>query len=690
MRRWVAMGVMAGALAVRAQVFPFGVDRTMELALRAGERAEAPAGRFDGRLLDAAGAPVRGVTVHLFSGHTAERQILGPSIASATVDDEGRFSIEPPAVPPADSGYWVVVHGANGEPLQGWSHINQNRNLGDVRLETGAAFSGRLITPEGAPLASTELKIMLVLDHPSCPHAVELRSLLTDAEGAFSAAGLASTRYRLVRVAADYVVREEIAVAGDFNHFEIRAGATSTLEGEVTDADGRPLAGVKVELGEGLKETVTDAAGVYRFTGLEKQVYSVTVHHPRLVSPRGPRMVLSIGEGVVARRNFRLVPPASIRIKAVPVGAEPLPEGKVRLQVRTKCNDGRDYSTDELREVEFRNGVGLIENVIPAVTDLSVPYDQRGDFSRRVNEIRPGQEVPLELPMVRTAPLRVRVVDATGRPLDGVQVTVAIERPPAGALQALTRVVGSLTAASDRGECRFADVPAGTLHLRTRSPDYPPVRLKVAFDARAPREVTLEVADPVPLSGEVVDEDGRPVAGAVVMVSQGNPPGEPADDAGFWAGRDDYHRAVRTDEAGRFTLREVTGRHALVRVNANGYELYRTVLDRIETGTSPFRVRLARGAGVSGTVLAADEKPMAGVQVAVSGPGGGAADTVTRTAVTDAGGRFVIQGLLPGIHTLWLSAGPGRPAFYRMDDVPAGSEEMLIILGEPPAAAEGQ
>jgi protocatechuate 3,4-dioxygenase beta subunit len=153
------------------------------------------------------------------------------------------------------------------------------------------------------------------------------------------------------------------------------------------------------------------------------------------------------------------------------------------------------------------------------------------------------------------------------------------------------------------------------------------------------------------ISGVVVDQDGRPVEGALVKLQGGL--------NGDW----DFFSATgqtTTDEAGRFELWITKGRGRWLNVTKHRYgtSFFWDYLEKGDMGT----IVLARGGSIKGRVLDRDGTGLANCEVSVRRYPCGLIDKV----FTDSEGDYILRGV------------PGDPSlieFYRMKNGPTDAEE---------------
>lgn len=179
--------------------------------------------------------------------------------------------------------------------------------------------------------------------------------------------------------------------------------------------------------------------------------------------------------------------------------------------------------------------------------------------------------------------------------------------------------------ADDRGFARFADVALGSHRVRSRHGGSVDVDVANA----GPSEVELRIPDGTDVRGTVVDQRGRPVTGAILVLGTGDA---------------DALEVGRSDGNGAFFLRSlsVEGRIAAF---ADGFSGSRAVsVDEFQKGAVELRLGDAAGV-VTGRVLGADGRPLAGAWVAHGYVSIERAETVMRVELTGPSGEFRLQGV---------------------------------------------
>ena len=182
----------------------------------------------------------------------------------------------------------------------------------------------------------------------------------------------------------------------------------------------------------------------------------------------------------------------------------------------------------------------------------------------------------------------------------------------------------------------------------------------------------------VELRGRVVAGDGTPVADAGVFLAEsGTLASTLVRMHVVLEAAQDEHAWVRTDGAGLFSVRVHPAAHDLS-VRKEGYAR-RTLRDQ-EAGGAPLQVLLDPAATVSGRIVRADGRGVAGAQVTTTSE---LRRDPREPAESDADGVFVVGDLNPGLYSLFVQH-PGLGTLgTRMVEAPARD----VVFTLPPAGA---
>lgn len=214
----------------------------------AGEPVEVvlkPAARISGRVVDPAGAPQEGARlVAWLSGESPERpESLRPCLRGAgfaSADAEGRFTLEP--LPP---GWWNVRASAAGwlpaemerRQVRGGEHLEGV----EIVLGQGAAVTGRVLSPDGAPMAGAQVQ---VLGERSGPAAV------SGADGVYLLEGVAAGERTVEATHPEYEFAsrtlEVVATGENRLDLKLERDRRREIRGRVLGQGGAPVAGARV------------------------------------------------------------------------------------------------------------------------------------------------------------------------------------------------------------------------------------------------------------------------------------------------------------------------------------------------------------------------------------------------------------------------------------------------------------
>ncbi len=268
---------------------------------------------------------------------------------------------------------------------------------------------------------------------------------------------------------------------------------------------------------------------------------------------------------------------------------------------------------------------------------------------------RKGDQDLGDIVAVRSATLKGVVQDEHGRPVPSVKVSAAQGLFAFGD--------GNSTTTDDKGSFAIGKLRGGAWMLRTASDRFQPTVQDITLaneEQRADLVLVVRVGNAI--SGQVVDDLGRPVAGCKVGCKRREARG------GVDIERFADDEATTTDAGGFFTLSGITEAKATVRAFAPKYAS--AVARDVAAGTGDLLLRVERAADVSGTLVAADGSPIEGSSVwpvpgAASESGIGLHDLESmdfggrQSARTAADGTFQLKNVKPGPTTI-LAEGKGH------------------------------
>lgn len=448
------------------------------------------------------------------------------------------------------------------------------------------------------------------------------------------------------------------------------------LAGRVRGPDGAPVAGALVRIRAFARtdgtaagtarpqETTTGADGQFRFDAAAAEGNELFV----LAAGFAPARVRNAKPGALPRA-ISLEPGLSLS------GAVRRKDGRpaAKALVRWEGNDAESRWVETGEDGSFR------------LADLpkrrgTVVADGGEDGFAEAGGATPGSAEPLVLSLAPPAILEGRTLDAsTLKPVPRVRLEVA---SGSGRFTART---------GPDGRYRLRGLRPGGATVRAEEPRHVPwTRRSVPIEKGATRTLDVLLTRGATLSGRVVDEDGRPVAGAGVSLLSSSE--SPLDAAVRFRGE---ASRLRTRPDGSFTATRLPpGENQRLSVQHPEFERG-TVggISLVAGGTrSGVVVTIRRGVVLKGRVSDPDGNPIAGAEVSagrsfsVRSSSGGSLTRMRiemmeapRTVRSGGDGAFELRGLAPGGVSVTVKA-PGR-ATETVDPV-------LLVRGARPDPVE--
>jgi protocatechuate 3,4-dioxygenase beta subunit len=423
-----------------------------------------------------------------------------------------------------------------------------------------------------------------------------------------------------------------------------RPKGTLDISGVVTDAHG-PVAGASVvalahlppapgcdgdalgaqhearpEDEQPFAQATTDAAGAFVLSGLTAGDFALWASAGEQGALRSP---VAAGAAQVA---LALLPGLAFDGRVFDEQRKPLAGAHLKL---LRCGQARAFEADSDAAGAFR-----FERVPRGDYVLWATHEGFGP------EVRPAQERgPFHLKVMLERPLAL-----TGTVRRGAQAV-------AGAAVRLDGRPSLQTVSDASGAFSFGTLPPSTYTVvAEQGGDVAALEVELSWLQHGPLQLELQPC--ASLRGDVVDEQGAPVAGAAVR----------------WSGA-----SSQTDAAGAFALTGLSAGRGKLQVAAAGYVEAQVDDLTLRSGEAATQhVALKRAAALRGHVLDEQHRPVAGASVLAYPLN---SDPVSGT--TDASGAFALAGLPVGVADLTVT----HEAFAELlAEATAPAEDVVLVL----------
>lgn len=534
-----------------------------------------------------------------------------------------------------------------------------DRETIDFALLRGHAISGRVVGPDGAPVAGA----LVAAKGESFGRGGDRLSIAdtrSDGDGTFVLDGLSRELSHAVIVTSPAGSSRVVAVPpqrdGDVALGDVRLGAPLRLEGTVTQSDGTPVARASVALGpvresasRRAMDTVTDDLGRFRFHGVESGEFDLRIAargqpevHQRVVLRNAD--VLDVAVVLESLREVRV---RIVREDGSPVAGVPVRATDERRRASGATSD--------------RDGVAVVRASGRIDVEVVAWAMRRRDPS--ILAAPPAR--------VEADASDVTITMKSGDVWTGT-ITGPDARPVVGALVSFHSGGRDLEFCCADGSGRFQiTVPRGTrgeLRFLGDVQDGNSTRsVALAGSAAAdsePREVAIRaesIRTGLAVRVVVLDAAGRACPGAMVFLSRATMSGAPA--------------IVRCDSEGRGEFRDLDARPAQITVPATARGVLAAPVAVVPDGQE-LVLRLEPATVVSGVVTAADGSPVS-VQVMISR--GDDILASNRSAASD--GRFTFH-VAAGDGPFRIVARRDDDATAEADGVAAGATDVSLVFSK--------
>jgi RNA polymerase sigma factor (sigma-70 family) len=633
---------------------------------------------ISGRVRDWAGKPVPGATVYVRHNHWGEMlyESQVEPVAKAGPDGRFRFDLDPVKsdASPVEGPPWhnaLIVAAAPGHGPTWISADIAARGGAELRLvEEGQPIRGRILDSEGRGVPDARVRVKWIA---ITRDGVDLEALL--ASGKLDFHGIRVSTIQTTWESPVWIGREGAVMTDAGGRFAIKGLGRDHVA--VLGIEGRGIEQAHVAVvdrtprSKNLDRTRPRSSPPdMRNPDTDLTLYGAEFEH--VVGPSKPitGIVRLMGTG----RPLAGVPVAGlIPGKGWAVMTKTDKNGSYRLEGLPKA---KAYSLD----VRAKPGSPYL-NASTVVSDtaglqpINVDFDLAPGVSvtGRVIDKQTGRPVPCEFVVYEPLPSNLGETSRHGRPSgpdNGFSMTV----PPGGGMIAVKvqgrshGYPGARLALADKGKIRIRGEDGAqfgfplSFYNAYRFVEFPAGVESATVDL----EVTLGTSRQVDLIGP----DGRPVSGARAMGVTSDPFGSAAIEGATF-----QVNGLRPEES----------RLVEVRHEGRGLAGSATVAGSDPTDR-PLIIKLAQWSIISGRLIDEYDQPLRGAKVkaGVAGRGLRANDPAfwNREAVTDAAGRFRIQGINPTLSVYLEIQDPNHPAPKYQSKPEKDLDRLLVKPGE--------
>ena len=520
-----------------------------------------------------------------------------------------------------------------------------------IELNFGSKLAGAVMDPNSRPIQGAEVGISGIY--------VPVRPVVTDSEGRYEIDGLDPLEFSC-RVHVTHPMYPAVAFnfqpasAGETRYEEIFLEPGVAVFGQVTNAQGKPVAGVKVGNTRSAVmwnciTSETDEEGMYLLDNIVAGKLVLWAIHDQYAPFVG---VTTLESGQAEKKiDIRLDDPHILQGRVVDNDGKPVPEAIITIfEYNGVMNLGQH------RRLCDAQGQFIIPNA-PPDGELDLWIFGAGIAGTRY-KVDFNQDECL-VTIDRTGRIYGKIVDAaTGKPIQKFLVKIIL---------AQVGISSGLRAGWVIEGYNF-NSPNGLFDTGTEKP---PVngqyRVIVSADGYDPVVIDPVIVQPISENpvrtefmlkpatifvGRIIDGDGRPIEGAKVIFF--------SDDK--FIQRENWQHTM-TDNAGVFTISGLDSKQNRIFVSATGFASNTYLMtDLLEKDGQIADIVLDRGANLVGRVV--DEN------------GGGIADASVRAFVGSSMGFGPRPGPGPSQES---SAQTDKEGFYQLSGVPTGQVQVSVM-----------
>ena len=446
---------------------------------------------------------------------------LSPARRNRTIakgDEEGRFEITDAS--PGAHYLRLTARGAKPRKVKNVVvEAGATTDVGTYRLERGLQFSGHVLDArDGSPIVGAAVRAASA-DGGLGGRAATLGTATTDDDGRFVVEGLEPGRLVATATHVDYAAEKvELVLEEDepLDEVTMQLGQGGTLRGSVRDESGRPSPGRAIGLIEEGAFTPNDAtvrtdeSGEYRVERVRPATYRVVLYP----DPSGDVMSIRQKSATIRAARETVVDfdnEARITLNGL-LTREGRPVGEVTVLLIPSAGAGVLQARTASVDISGRFELGLNQ---PGGYNVIVQDLQQGAIVGRTRIEVPDEPVVTKEIVLQSGTILGTVLDGSGDPIADAVVSATLQGARAGE-------IGSSTTArvGADGSYRIEGANDGIYTVTAIADGYSIATENVnVADSATVDGVDFRLEPSRELHGQVVDELGRGVPGALVFAS---------------------------------------------------------------------------------------------------------------------------------------------------------------------------
>ena len=500
-----------------------GVNPSPQFLATAAEN-ETEKRTYSGRIVNNRGEPIEDAEIRYAVNWEATQLVT-----RTATDGTFRFDIPRPEPGKSDRRFGILI--THLDYASRWRKLPlENTTDIEIQLDAPGIISGRVLNSTGEPILDAEVRIQFLMSGDrTSPHREDYSMLdifrrmppaETDEDGEFVFRNLPQSAVTMLYIRAPgYAKAERIGVPVGAKGLEIQLKHEGRIKGRLTYADtGAPVTDATVTAsaidmihGHGRGDARADENGAFVVKNLPPGLYNLYLG----VGPDGwtavPKGRILVKEGqTVSNADLSLIRCGVIsgRVTDTDTG-EPIANHNVF------CHDaahpeslGKRHSaaTDEtgVYQIHAAPGQALVFARAPR------NYEDAGEVSRSVDVVE-GETVTVDFQFAKGIELVIRTLTKAGKPVAGARVTEewTVRMPEGGK-------------SNEQGEFTLRGHQAGQLLLLKA--EHVERQLHGAAEVEVQPDKTVEIRmeryEQVEVSGRVVDQNGEPIPGVSIVLSQ--------------------------------------------------------------------------------------------------------------------------------------------------------------------------